>query len=174
MRKLVLSLAALLVLACGEKKSKTTKTHAENTAANYTAAAREAEFQNDTIAEIYDGYNRVKVALVKTDATAASKAAKALLEDIKATASYAAVKNSAEKIGASTNINEQREAFEKLTAAVKQEVEHSITSGTLYYQYCPMAFDGKGAYWISNEEQVYNPYYGDVMLNCGTVDSKLN
>ena len=37
----------------------------------------------------------------------------------------------------------------------------------LYYQYCPMAFDDEGAYWISNEKQIRNPYFGDKMLKCG-------
>lgn len=40
---------------------------------------------------------------------------------------------------------------------------------TLYYQYCPMAFDDKGAYWLSDEKQIRNPYFGDVMLKCGEV-----
>ena len=39
----------------------------------------------------------------------------------------------------------------------------------LYYQYCPMAFDDEGAYWISNEKEIRNPYFGDKMLKCGEV-----
>lgn len=50
----------------------------------------------------------------------------------------------------------------------------------LYLQNCPMAFDGdKDANWISNSEEVINPYLGKnhpkykaTMLNCGeTKDS---
>ena len=30
---------------------------------------------------------------------------------------------------------------------------------TVYYQFCPMANDGKGANWLSKESGVKNPYY---------------
>ena len=31
---------------------------------------------------------------------------------------------------------------------------------TLYYQFCPMANDGQGAYWVSEREKISNPYMG--------------
>lgn len=34
--------------------------------------------------------------------------------------------------------------------------------------HCPMAFDKKGAYWIQEEEEVMNPYFGSKMLRCGS------
>ena len=40
----------------------------------------------------------------------------------------------------------------------------------LYVQFCPMANNDKGATWISREEEIINPYFGDVMLNCGNVE----
>lgn len=27
--------------------------------------------------------------------------------------------------------------------------------------------NGKGAYWLSESEEIKNPYYGEVMLTCG-------
>lgn len=36
-----------------------------------------------------------------------------------------------------------------------------------YYQYCPMAFNDQGAYWISDTKEIRNPYFGDMMLKCG-------
>jgi Cu(I)/Ag(I) efflux system membrane fusion protein len=39
----------------------------------------------------------------------------------------------------------------------------------VYSQFCPMADNDKGGYWLSKEEQVLNPYYGDAMLTCGSV-----
>ena len=32
-----------------------------------------------------------------------------------------------------------------------------------------MAFNNTGAYWLSNSKEIYNPYFGDMMLNCGRV-----
>jgi Cu(I)/Ag(I) efflux system membrane fusion protein len=43
-----------------------------------------------------------------------------------------------------------------------------------YLVFCPMAFDDKGAYWISNEKEIRNPYFGDMMLKCGEVKKTIN
>lgn len=32
-----------------------------------------------------------------------------------------------------------------------------------------MVFNNKGGYWLSTEEEILNPYYGDKMLHCGKV-----
>lgn len=45
---------------------------------------------------------------------------------------------------------------------------------TLYVQLCPMANNNKGAIWLSAEEEIRNPYYGDEMLTCGKVEKVLN
>lgn len=39
----------------------------------------------------------------------------------------------------------------------------------IYLEFCPMAFDDKGAYWISDSKEIRNPYFGDKMLTCGVV-----
>ena len=44
---------------------------------------------------------------------------------------------------------------------------------TLYAVYCPMAFDGKGAYWLAETEEINNPYFGSKMLKCGEIKEKL-
>ena len=41
--------------------------------------------------------------------------------------------------------------------------------GTLYVQQCPMADNNKGAVWLSTEQEIRNPYFGDTMLTCGSV-----
>ncbi len=175
MRKVLIACSVLLVLACGEKKTKTVTISADTTQEEvYKGSTREAQFSNEQVARMYDDYNLLKIALVNTDAEAARAAASKMLESIKALEDDTArLLVTAQDIAAATDVNIQRARFEELTAEVKAVVEENITSGSLYYQYCPMAFDGKGAYWISNEEKVYNPYFGDVMLNCGTVDSKI-
>ncbi|ASO05799.1 MULTISPECIES: DUF3347 domain-containing protein [Arenibacter] len=43
----------------------------------------------------------------------------------------------------------------------------------LYATFCPMALDGKGAYWISEDKEIRNPYYGDKMLKCGKIEETL-
>ena len=36
----------------------------------------------------------------------------------------------------------------------------------LYELHCPMAFKGRGAIWLQNNDQVRNPYFGATMLKC--------
>jgi Cu(I)/Ag(I) efflux system membrane fusion protein len=36
----------------------------------------------------------------------------------------------------------------------------------IYELHCPMAFQGKGAIWYQNSDQVRNPYFGSTMLKC--------
>jgi len=43
----------------------------------------------------------------------------------------------------------------------------------VYYQFCPMAIDNKGAYWLSEESDIKNPYFGDAMLTCGETKETL-
>jgi len=47
-------------------------------------------------------------------------------------------------------------------------------SETLYLQHCPMADNDKGADWLSKEESIINPYFGESMLKCGEVKKKFN
>ena len=43
----------------------------------------------------------------------------------------------------------------------------------LYATFCPMAFDNKGAYWVSETKEIKNPYFGEKMLKCGSVKEEL-
>ena len=43
----------------------------------------------------------------------------------------------------------------------------------LYVQFCPMADNDQGATWLSSEEQIRNPYFGDMMLTCGNVREEI-
>jgi Cu(I)/Ag(I) efflux system membrane fusion protein len=44
---------------------------------------------------------------------------------------------------------------------------------SLFVQFCPMADDDRGAYWLSRSEAIRNPYFGDQMLTCGNVDAAI-
>jgi len=61
----------------------------------------------------------------------------------------------------------------KLTAAVDIFGIHSTDRNSIYLEYCPMAFDFEGAYWISENKEIRNPYFGDKMLKCGEVKRTL-
>ncbi len=61
---------------------------------------------------------------------------------------------------------------ENLSDAVK---DFGIVSHqTVYIDYCPMAANNQGAYWLSADKEIKNPYYGDKMLKCGEVKYTIN
>ncbi|MEQ8413999.1 MAG: efflux RND transporter periplasmic adaptor subunit [Imperialibacter sp.] len=65
----------------------------------------------------------------------------------------------------------QRVAFVPLSSALIQAVEQfGVANTTFYQQHCPMADSNKGADWLSLEKEIRNPYYGDAMLSCGSVE----
>jgi Cu(I)/Ag(I) efflux system membrane fusion protein len=78
------------------------------------------------------------------------------------------------EIQASSDIEQQRKAFSALSDSVYKSIKaFGLGGATAYYEYCPMAFDNEGAYWLSDAEQIRNPYFGDKMLTCGSVKEKL-
>jgi hypothetical protein len=81
----------------------------------------------------------------------------------------------AEHIGDNAGkIDHQREHFMTLSNNLTTLVKTlKINVETAYSQFCPMANDGKGAFWLSKEDKVKNPYYGKKMLTCGSVKETL-
>lgn len=74
----------------------------------------------------------------------------------------------------SQTIEDFRDAFvdvskELLTALENQNYEHP----SLFVQFCPMANNGDGAKWISDEEKIANPFYGQMMHKCGETVTKI-
>jgi hypothetical protein len=135
---------------------------------------------------VLDAYLDLKEALVKGDAEKAKKDAgdvKQKLAEVKmdkmAPDQVKAWNDSAkkmtiqlDKIESAAKIDEQRDAFSKLSDAMYGSVQKfGLASETVYHTFCPMAFDGKGAFWLSDNAEIRNPYYGEKsdMLGCGEV-----
>jgi len=75
---------------------------------------------------------------------------------------------------ASSDVEAQRLAFADLTDGVYSTVKmFNVTGLNVYYQFCPMARDGKGANWLSLTSEIENPYYGEAMLTCGETKETL-
>ncbi|MCB0633782.1 MAG: efflux RND transporter periplasmic adaptor subunit [Saprospiraceae bacterium] len=82
-----------------------------------------------------------------------------------------ALRAHSQKISQLSEIAAQREQFDFLSQALINTVKvFGIVEGTYYVQHCPMAIDNKGADWISTEESIRNPYFGEQMLTCGAVE----
>ncbi|QQX77026.1 MULTISPECIES: DUF3347 domain-containing protein [Aequorivita] len=145
----------------------------EATAKAYELPEAEVEFNDPKMEAIFDQYLQVEAALINTDAgktaTESSKL-EALLKDVNADE---ATQTAVAAMATSEDISVQRQNFETLSSSIEKMLQGSLKSGTLYKQYCPMAFNNKGAYWISSSKDILNPYFGDKMLKCGRVDSEV-
>ena len=86
---------------------------------------------------------------------------------------HQSLKESFEKFSHESDIKKQRILFEKISENIYQLIS-TFKANVLpaYRQYCPMALKGKGAYWLSEKKEIQNPYFGDEMLKCGSVESQ--
>ncbi|MFT5602787.1 MAG: Cu(I)/Ag(I) efflux system membrane fusion protein [Flavobacteriales bacterium] len=68
------------------------------------------------------------------------------------------------------SIDDQRKVFLDLSATMVDLIKvFGVNDQTYYVQFCPMAFDD-GGFWLSSDKKILNPYFGDKMLNCGSVE----
>lgn len=130
---------------------------------------------------IFENYFDLKDELVKSDAKSTSEKAKRLMtvinmvkmQELKSDVHTVwmkvmnDLKSDTDKIANATNIEKQRASFITLSENMYQLMKVSKTEESIYVQHCPMANDGKGANWLSKENQVKNPYYGSKMMSCG-------
>ncbi|WP_047418856.1 efflux RND transporter periplasmic adaptor subunit [Cellulophaga sp. Hel_I_12] len=145
------------------------------------------KFQNQ-LKQVFDDYILLKDALVNDDAKGAQQAGKQinqslkkvdmkLLSDEKAHNHWMTIqkelKTSANSIENDSDIATQRAHFKHLSAHMISSVQLFGVNENVYIQFCPMADNNKGAYWISLEKEVRNPYYGEAMLTCGEVNATL-
>lgn len=79
------------------------------------------------------------------------------------------IKRSSEAISNTTDIKIQRDHFKDLSAPLIKAVQLFGVNEKVFVEFCPMANNDKGAYWLSKEEQILNPYFGEAMLKCGSV-----
>lgn len=137
----------------------------------------------EQLKEVYYDYINLKDALVKEDSKGSSKNATTLLSnlgkiDMKLLKDEAhnhwmslidEIKSSTTSIAGSQDIKTQRNHFKHLSSHLIKAVQIFGVKEKVYVEFCPMADNNNGAYWLSKEEQILNPYFGDAMLKCGEV-----
>ena len=134
---------------------------------------------------LVESYLTLKDYLVNDDASNTTKQAKLVLADLdkvdmKLLTNNDAhmqwmrllkgIKNAAGSLAKETDIATQRNYFKPLSSSVTKAVELFGINQTVYLQFCPMADNDKGANWLSLTEEIFNPYFGDAMLKCGSVE----
>ncbi len=143
--------------------------------------------KNSATNGIIEGYIAIKNGLVEDDQLAAAKGAKMLLSAMSkfdmSTVSkdvhmefmdiFNNAKENAEHISKNP-IDHQREHFEDLSTDINDMIALVGTAKKLYQDFCPMANDGKGAIWISEIENIRNPFFGSKMMKCGKIQKEFN
>jgi len=172
------------------KKSMMNKKNGKVTTAHegHSMNKKEQKINFDAATETYfhkviDAYVELKDALIKSDSSLAatkSEAFRKALEVIpviqrEKTHQYWAVLHKTSKgINKNVNLAHQRKQFQLISDKLIEMVKNfNKLNSKLFVQFCPMANDNNGAYWLSKEEKVLNPYFGDRMLTCGEVKEVL-
>ncbi len=129
---------------------------------------------------VIDAYINLKDALIQSDVSMASSKSEAFrkaLEEMpvnqrEQTHNYWSILHKISKgINENVSLEHQRKQFQMISDNLIEMVRNfDEVNDKLFVQFCPMADDNKGAFWISREEQVLNPYFGDAMLKCGSVE----
>ena len=198
-KTLLTFLIALVVLAglsqCGGPKKESdmaAETHASGSedAASATGPQFEVDklFQEQLV-RVLQNYLKVKDAFVASDAVQVKTEAVNLRNTLKAIdtkmlngpalndwSNYSNNLESAlSEMAGSDDIEVQRTAFSTLSDNLYKSIKaYGLGSMTAYYEFCPMAFNDQGAYWLSDSKEIRNPYFGDKMLTCGRVTEELN
>lgn len=134
------------------------------------------------LTKVYNNYLNMKNAFVETDAKKVASEAKDVIASLKSVDmgllkgdahnmwmdQLKTLNSTISAIGKSDDIEKQRQEFVQFNLVFYKSVKmFGLQNVTAYYQYCPMANNDKGAYWLSSTEDILNPYFGDIMLSCG-------
>lgn len=164
-----------------EDESVTTEDKVDNTKNERMSVSN--AFQNQLKA-VFNDYIQLKDDLVKDDSNNVVIASKKLIDDLtkvdmKLLSENDAhmrwmslakdIKRSSEAISNTTDIKIQRDHFKDLSTPLIEAIQLFGVNEKVFVEFCPMANNDKGAYWLSKEEKILNPYFGDDMLSCGSV-----
>lgn len=167
-----------LLVACGnaDKANDSVRTSGDEPEGNsipVTATKKMAatlSLKDDKLNAIYPHYINLTTALVAGDFAEAKVSAVAIALGAKTLDQGHVLATLAEKISGATDIDAQRTLLSDLSNDFILRVKQSgLNSGEIYLEYCPMALNDTGAFWLSNQKDIKNPYFGDAMLTCGEV-----
>ncbi|MGC6438263.1 MAG: efflux RND transporter periplasmic adaptor subunit [Flavobacteriaceae bacterium] len=128
---------------------------------------------------VINAYIDLKDALIQSDVTLASSKSEAfrkVLDEIPVNQreqihNYWSILHKTSKgINKNVSLEHQRKQFQIISDKLIEMVRNfDKIDDKLFVQFCPMADNNNGASWLSKEEQVLNPYFGDKMLKCGSI-----
>lgn len=142
-----------------------------------------AEFR-DQITEVAEAYFSVKNGLVNDNLSEAKSGLNTFDKSLKNVSMslldenaheqwmklLAEMKKAQSNMASAKDIEEARTHFSTLSYHILEMTEtFGLNKDIVYKDYCPMAFGDEGAFWLSEKENITNPYFGASMLTCGEV-----
>lgn len=174
---------ALVITACSGNEKGNGKSEAGDDqvpAAKVTAIspgsnrAQTVLIKNDPLNAIYQQYIQLSAALTNGDVGKAKIASNAIEAGTRELPGSGTLAMAAAKVTSAAGIEAQRIAFSTLSHEMMALIKKAgLDSGEIYVDFCPMALNDKGAYWLSSGKEIRNPYFGDQMLTCGEIKETL-
>jgi hypothetical protein len=170
--------AAFLLAACGGGKKKEAKKATGTDTLNHAvhapgvvspAPVQTFRIKDDGINAVYQQYQHLTSALTNGKLAEAKIASNAIEAGAVEVHGGKLLASAAARIVGAPSIERQRAHFATLSDAMISLVKKAGVEGEVYVDYCPMALDDKGAYWLSTDKEIRNPYFGEEMLTCGEV-----
>lgn len=169
----ITALALLAFIGCKEKQTVEINTPEEvKQETERTPDIANAEFIDGMTGKVWHNYLEIKMALTESDADHVKDVANSMAESF--SEERAVMKALAKQMSETDDIEAQRELFAQFTENAGPMFEDALSGGTIYKKFCPMAFDNKGAYWYASVEEISNPYFGEKMPNCGSVEKTIS
>lgn len=187
-RYIVIAAIVLLAACSGNKDQQVTE---EIKKVEPLAQSKNSAIFNTTFSNFLNAYFHLKDALVLTNDTMAIASAKLLkasadsikMDELTADKSIVEMANGymgsitaeATALQGEKNIEGKRKSFQVISDNIYDLVRTvRFDKQVLYHQFCPMAFKDQGAYWLSPNSDVKNPYFGKKMLTCGEVKDSID
>lgn len=189
--KRILAFAGILLLAaCGGNDEKATV--AEVPQAPLGQSANSDTF-NLVFGKMIDGYFQLKDNFIaekdslitnQTQELIVAVAATAgVLDELKADSSIVStartyttsISSELKAVYMEKDIEERRKSFQIVSEQLYDLIRTvKYDRAVVYHQYCPMAFNDAGAFWLSNSSDIRNPYLPKKMLICGEVKDSID
>jgi Cu(I)/Ag(I) efflux system membrane fusion protein len=140
---------------------------------------KEVKIPSANFQKILQAYLSLKEALAEDEEEASFEKAKQFYQEIKAasiepSAAQQTLLKIADQIQNSKDMESARQYFQYASdILIDLAKQNNPLNETLYVQFCPMANNDNGAFWLSTEEEIKNPYYGSMMLRCGNVEEEI-
>lgn len=170
--------AVIMMAACNSPENDGQEVDTAAKPALATAAAGGPDvvsLNDDLLNSVYSHYTKLTAALIDGDVAEAKVAANAIALGAGKMNKGKDLVAFSTKIMDTDDLDVQRNAYASLSKIFIERAKKSgMNSGKLYVAYCPMAMDDKGASWLSNQQDIRNPYFGESMLDCGTVEETID